>query len=113
MSKRVNLTCKIINADKRIFERSLENMMKLMDGEIIKIKNSDEYKIRTEVLGPFSVTVALKNGQITVEGFTDYNSAKNAQELVEEFYTATEIEEEFNAPMKLDKEGDILIALEV
>jgi len=113
LSKRVTVTCKIKNTDKRVFERSLDNMMRLMSGEIIKDKSTSSYRIRTDAIGPFSVNVTLKNGQITVEGYEDSNTVSNAQRMVENFYIATEIEEEFNTPMELDKEGNILLSVEV
>ena len=109
----MTVTCKIKNTDKRVFERSLDNMMRLMSGEIIKDKSTSSYRIRTDAIGPFSVNVTLKNGQITVEGYEDSNTVSNAQRMVENFYIATEIEEEFNTPMELDKEGNILLSVEV
>jgi len=111
LSKRVTLTCKIKNVDKRIFERCLNNMLKHIDGTLIK--NGDRYTLRSKRIGPFAMDVTLKNGQISVSGYDDYDGATNAKRMIENFYIATEIEEEFNAPIEMDEEGDILLTVEV
>jgi hypothetical protein len=38
---------------------------------------------------------------------------KKATEIIEQFYIATELEEEFNSSFELDKSGDLVLMVEV
>lgn len=112
MSKRVELKCTILNAKKEMLEKTLNNILKQYDGHLNRI-SENEFSLRCEKLGMFSARVAVKNGKLTVEGYDDYNSAGNIKEAVELFYKATMFEEEFNCPIEMDEEGDLLLTVEV
>jgi hypothetical protein len=113
MSKRMELKCRIVKADPDILEKALNNMLKFYDGRLVRHFNGDSFRLQCGKLGIFGTNIKVKNGQITVEGYDDDNETQNVKQAIENFYTATMFEEEFNSPIEMDEKGDLILNVEV
>jgi hypothetical protein len=112
MSKRVELKCKIVNPEIETLEKALNNLFKFYDGDMQR-NNDQSISMIIEKMGIYGTKIKIKDGQIVVEGYDDDNEAMNVQQAVENFYAATLFEEEFNVPIEMDEEGDIILNVEV
>jgi len=111
MSKRVELKCTIKNANAEMMRKALNNMLKFFDGSMRNI-SENKVSLKCDKLGMFGTYISVENGKLVVEGYDDYNETGKVKQAVENFYTATMFEEEFNSPMEMDEEGDIVLMVE-
>jgi len=108
MSKYASLKCKIENVDPNVLKKALEHLIRLKDGSL-RLMDIGRYYVYCNDLGSFDVEVM--DNKIKVG--CDEIMVKRATEVIEQFYIATELEEEFNSSFELDKNGDLVLMVEV
>lgn len=111
MSKRATLECKIKDAKADILRKAMERIAKQYEGHILRQTTDGHVRMMCQELSHFAVEVKIENGQLSIIG--EPIDLKNAREYIEQYYTAMEIEEEFQSSSEIDENGDILLTVEV
>lgn len=110
MSKQATLTCKIKQVDVGVLKKAMEHLVKLKDGTL-KLIDQNHIDILCRDLGYYHIHVQVVNGQLEISG--EANEVEKAKAKIEKFYTAMMIEETQGSPVHMDKNGDLLLTVEV
>jgi hypothetical protein len=111
MSKIVKATCTIREAEPDILEKAMELFAKHSNAELEYLRD-ERIKVSSDhPVNWMHAIIGIKEGQIEIE--CDDYFMSHAREIIEQYYVATDIAEEYDAEPTLNEQGELVMELEV
>jgi hypothetical protein len=111
MSKIVKATCEIREVEPDILERAIELYAKHHHAEVnwlqderVEVKNYDGEYWMDAIIG-------IKNDQIEVK--TDDMFMRQTKDIIEQYYVAVDVAEEYDTEPEMNEKGELVLELEV
>lgn len=111
MSKIVKATCQIREVEPDILERAIElyakhhhaNIEWLQDERVMVSSDDGEYWM--------NAIIGIKDDQIEVK--TDDMFMKHTKDIIEQYYVAVDVAEEYDTEPEMNEQGELVLELEV
>jgi len=111
MSKLVKATCSIKEVDRYMLDKAIELYARHHNAEVIDLTDERVRVISNHPTNWMNAVIGMKDDQIEIQ--CDDMVLPHTRDIIEQYYMATDIAEEYDTEPEMNEQGELVLMLEV